>query len=76
VVTQVTLRTVTSPVYVCQKAVTSADTLESDVLTWNRDNTMSKAWWFSDAAQVHVWTAQEGRRRRGRRLPRRRQRPA
>ncbi len=59
VVTQVTLRTVPSPVYSCQKAVTSADTLENDLLTWNRDNTLSKAWWFPDQDQVHVWTAQE-----------------
>ena len=59
VVTQVTLRTVPSPVYVCQKGVTSAGTLETDVLTWNRDNVMSKAWWFPDQDQVHVWTAQE-----------------
>jgi FAD/FMN-containing dehydrogenase len=59
VVTEVTLRTVASPVYVCQKAVTSASTLETDLLTWNRENVMSKAWWFPDQDQVHVWTAQE-----------------
>ncbi|HEY0239988.1 MAG TPA: D-arabinono-1,4-lactone oxidase [Friedmanniella sp.] len=59
VVTQVTLRTVASPVYSCQKGATSADTLESDLLTWNRENVMSKAWWFPDQNQVHVWTAQE-----------------
>ncbi|GAB2581795.1 D-arabinono-1,4-lactone oxidase [Microlunatus antarcticus] len=59
VVTQVTLRTVPSPVYSCQKAVTSAATLETDLLTWNRDNALSKAWWFPDQDQVHVWTAQE-----------------
>jgi FAD/FMN-containing dehydrogenase len=59
VVTEVTLRTVASPVYVCQKAVTSASTLETDLLTWNRDNAMSKAWWFPDQDQVHVWVAQE-----------------
>lgn len=59
VVTRVTLRTVTSPVYVCQKNVTSADSLETDLLSWNHENTLSKAWWFPDENVVHVWTAQE-----------------
>ena len=59
VVTQVTLRTVASPVYVCQKTVTSASTLETDLLAWNRENALSKAWWFPDEDVVHVWTAQE-----------------
>jgi len=59
VVTQVTLRTVVSPVYACQKTVTSASTLETDLLAWNRENAMSKAWWFPDQDQVHVWVAQE-----------------
>ena len=59
VVTQVTLRTVVSPVYVCQKNVTSADSLETDLLTWNHENALSKAWWFPDENVVHVWTAQE-----------------
>jgi FAD/FMN-containing dehydrogenase len=59
VVTQVTLRTVPSPVYSCVKAVTSAATLEADLLTWNRESAMSKAWWFPDQDQVHVWTATE-----------------
>ena len=59
VVTRVTLRTVVSPVYVCQKNVTSADSLETDLLTWNHENALSKAWWFPDENVVHVWTAQE-----------------
>lgn len=59
VVTQVTLRTVPSPVYSCHKTVTSADTLQADLQTWNRENALSKAWWFPDQEQMHVWTAQE-----------------
>ena len=59
VVTQVTLRIVVSPVYVCRKNVTSADSLETDLLTWNHENAVSKAWWFPDENLVHVWTAQE-----------------
>src|SRR3978361_655014 len=59
VITQVTLRTVPSPVYTCVKTAVSADTLNEDLPRWNVENVLSKAWWFLDENQVHVWTAQE-----------------
>ncbi|QGU87944.1 D-arabinono-1,4-lactone oxidase [Erwinia sorbitola] len=59
VVTAVTLRTQPAKVYTCFKTAVSADTLESDLLTWNRDYVMSKAWWFPEENQVHVWAARE-----------------
>lgn len=59
VVTAVTLRTQPAKVYTCFKNAVSADTLESDLLTWNRDYPLSKAWWFPNENQVHVWAARE-----------------
>ena len=59
VITQVTLRTVASPVYSCVKQAVSADSLENDLLRWNREHALSKAWWFPAENQVHVWTADE-----------------
>lgn len=59
VVTAVTLRTQPEQVYTCFKNAVSADTLESDLLSWNRDYVMSKAWWFPNENQVHVWAARE-----------------
>lgn len=59
VITQVTLRTVASPIYTCIKSAVSADTLHEDLETWNRDYSFSKAWWFPDENQVHVWVARE-----------------
>lgn len=59
VITQVTLRTVTSPVYTCRKTAVSADTLADDVVTWNREHALVKAWWFPQEGQVQVWTADE-----------------
>ena len=58
VVTSVTLRTVPVAVYSCVKGATSAETLEDDLLVWNRGHEMAKAWWFPDDEKVHVWTAQ------------------
>lgn len=59
VITAVTLRTQPEKVYTCFKNAVSADTLESDLLTWNRDYALSKAWWFPNENQVHVWAARE-----------------
>ncbi|MGE9549758.1 D-arabinono-1,4-lactone oxidase [Erwinia amylovora] len=59
VVTQVTLRTQPSLVYTCFKNAVSADTLETDLLNWNHHYALSKAWWFPNENQVHVWAARE-----------------
>lgn len=59
VITEVTLRTQPSPVYTCLKSAVSADTLDVDLETWNRAYPLSKAWWFPDENQVHVWVARE-----------------
>ncbi len=59
VITEVTLRTVPSLVYTCLKNAVGAGTLEQDLARWNTDFAMSKAWWFPDEDQVHVWTARE-----------------
>ncbi|MFU9138094.1 D-arabinono-1,4-lactone oxidase [Erwinia tasmaniensis] len=59
VVTQVTLRTQPLTIYTCFKNAVSADTLEQDLLDWNHGFALSKAWWFPNENQVHVWTARE-----------------
>lgn len=59
VVTQVTLQTVPLAVYTCFKNAVSADTLEQDLLEWNHNYALSKAWWFPNENQVHVWAARE-----------------
>ncbi|MEO5834126.1 MAG: D-arabinono-1,4-lactone oxidase [Nakamurella sp.] len=59
VITEVTLRTRTSPIYTCLKNAVSAGTLDDDVQTWNRENDLVKAWWFPQEGQVQVWTASE-----------------
>lgn len=59
VVTQVTLRTQPSLVYTCYKNAVAADTLEQDLIDWNRNYALSKAWWFPNENQVHVWAARE-----------------
>ena len=59
VITEVTLRTRPSPVYTCRKTAISADDLEDDLETWNRDNALVKAWWFPQEGQVQVWAAAE-----------------
>ncbi|NIZ93605.1 D-arabinono-1,4-lactone oxidase [Kineococcus rubinsiae] len=58
-VSAVTLRTVPSLVYSCHKDAVSADDLGTKLTSWNRENALSKAWWFPDENLVHVWTAQE-----------------
>lgn len=59
VVTAVTLRTVPGRILTCAKSASSAATLESDLVAWNHDHEMSKAWWFPEDERVHVWTARE-----------------
>lgn len=59
VITQVTLRTRTSPIYTCRKNAVSAGALEDELETWNRENTLVKAWWFPQEGQVQVWAADE-----------------
>ena len=59
VVTAVTLRTEPSLVYTCAKSAVSAAGLADDLARWSTENVMSKAWWFPDEDQVHVWTARE-----------------
>lgn len=59
VVTQVTLRTQPSLVYTCFKNAVTADTLEQDLIDWNKNYALSKAWWFPEENQVHVWAARE-----------------
>ena len=59
VVTAVTLRTEPSLVYTCAKSAVSADHLADDLVRWSTGHVVSKAWWFPDEDQVHVWTARE-----------------
>lgn len=59
IVTQVTLRTRSSLIYTCYKNAVSGDTLEQDIYDWNHNYALSKAWWFPNENQVHVWTARE-----------------
>lgn len=59
IVTAVTLRTVPFRVYTCHKNAVSADDLEQDLLRWNEEYALSKAWWFVDDNLMHVWNADE-----------------
>lgn len=59
VITEVTLRTVASLVYTCRKDAVSAGSLADDLVSWNTDHLMTKAWWFPDDHQVHLWRADE-----------------
>ncbi|CAK9885268.1 MAG: L-gulono-1,4-lactone dehydrogenase [Candidatus Erwinia impunctatus] len=59
VVTQVTLRTQPSRVYTCFKHAFNADDLEHDIAAWNHQYVLSKAWWFPEENQVHVWNSRE-----------------
>ena len=59
VITQVTLRTRTSPIYTCRKNAVDAATLSDDLIAWNRADTLVKAWWFPQEGQVQVWAANE-----------------
>jgi len=59
VVTAVTLRTQPFRLFTCYKFAVSADALEQDLLKWNRDYELSKAWWFVDDNLMHVWNAEQ-----------------
>lgn len=59
VVTQVTLRTEPLTVWTCRKDAVSAETLQHDLPRWNRENALSKAWWFPEEDLVHLWAARE-----------------
>ena len=59
VITRVTLRTQPSVIYACRKYAVSADDLEHDLPSWNRENLLLKAWWFVQENQVQVWAAQQ-----------------
>ncbi|WP_165066431.1 D-arabinono-1,4-lactone oxidase [Marisediminicola senii] len=59
VITAVTLRARESVIYTCVKNAVDADTLETDLEVWNRENVLVKAWWFPQEGQVQVWTANE-----------------
>lgn len=56
-VTAITLRTRPFRLFTCHKFATSADTLEQDLLQWNQQYELSKAWWFVDDNLMHVWNA-------------------
>ncbi len=56
-VTAITLRTRPFRLFTCHKFATSADTLEQDLLHWNQQYELSKAWWFVDDNLMHVWNA-------------------
>jgi len=55
IVTEVTLATVPEDYFTCEKTAVSADTLETDIIDWNRQHLFSKAWWFVDDNLLHVW---------------------
>ncbi|RFA20564.1 D-arabinono-1,4-lactone oxidase [Subtercola boreus] len=59
VITAVTLKARESVIYTCLKTAVSADNLEADLGTWNRENSLVKAWWFPQEGQVQVWKANE-----------------
>lgn len=59
IVTEVTLRTQPFRIFTCRKNAVSADNLESDLLRWNEDYALSKAWWFVDDNIMHVWNAHQ-----------------
>ena len=57
VTTAVTLRTQPSVVYTCRKQAVSADSLATDLIGWNEESALVKAWWFPQDNQVQVWSA-------------------
>jgi len=59
IVTAVTLRTQPFRIYTCYKNAVTADNLEQDLLRWNEEYVLSKAWWFVDDNLMHVWNARE-----------------
>lgn len=59
IVTAITLRTRPFRLFTCHKFAAPADTLEQDLLTWNQQHELSKAWWFVDDNLMHVWNARQ-----------------
>lgn len=59
IVTEVTLRTQPFRIFTCHKNAVPADNLESDLLRWNDEYELSKAWWFVDDNLMHVWNAHQ-----------------
>ena len=59
VTTEVTLRSLPSPVYTCHKFAVDDHSLEQDLQAWNQADPLVKAWWFPQEGQVQVWTACE-----------------
>lgn len=59
IVTAITLRTQPFRVFTCHKKAVSDANLERDLLHWNNDYELSKAWWFIDDNLMHVWNAHQ-----------------
>ena len=59
IVTAVTLRTQPFRIFTCFKNAVTADNLQQDLLRWNSEYALSKAWWFVDDNLMHVWNARE-----------------
>nr|WP_051337933.1 D-arabinono-1,4-lactone oxidase [Pantoea sp. AS-PWVM4] len=59
IITAVTLRTRPFRLFTCHKYAVTADNLGQDLLTWNQQYELSKAWWFVDDNLLHVWNAEE-----------------
>jgi FAD/FMN-containing dehydrogenase len=59
IITAVTLRTRPFRLFTCHKYAVPADNLGQDLLAWNQQYELSKAWWFVDDNLLHVWNAEE-----------------
>lgn len=59
IVTAITLRTQPFRLFTCHKNAVSDANLEQDLLRWNREYELSKAWWFIDDNLIHVWNAHQ-----------------
>lgn len=59
IITAVTLRTCPFRLFTCHKYAVAADNLGQDLLAWNQQYALSKAWWFVDDNLLHVWNAEQ-----------------
>ncbi|WP_413734079.1 D-arabinono-1,4-lactone oxidase [Sodalis sp. RH21] len=59
ILTEVTLRTLPARIFTCVKSAVKDTDLESSLYDWNENFPFSKAWWFPEEHQVHVWCAGE-----------------
>jgi FAD/FMN-containing dehydrogenase len=57
IVSEVTLRTVPIQIYTCSKRTFTDEDLEQDLDRWMKEQPHTKAWWFPEEHQVHVWQA-------------------